>query len=149
MPGDSGTPLVQKLGLKPGSRVAVLRGPSDFARLVAPLPEGASLTTRFTARAGLVHVSSERRAALATELERCRAAVRPDAVIWVSWPKKTSRRPTDITEDVISEVALPLGFVDVKVCAVDDVWSGLEAETRELFSRGGAPSSCRAFSAQG
>ena len=79
----------------------------------------------------VVHVFSDRKAALKRELEALRKSIRPDGVVWVSWPKKASKVPTDITEDTIREVALPLGFVDVKVCAVSEVWSGLKLVIRK------------------
>jgi hypothetical protein len=131
MPGYSGTPLGKKLGIASGAKVVLLRAPADYADLVAPLPEGAALTRRFSASADLVHLFAERRVELEADLARCRAQLRPDAVVWVSWPKQASKRPTDITEDVIRTVALPMGFVDVKVCAVDDVWSGLKLVVRK------------------
>ena len=79
----------------------------------------------------LVHWFGDRRADLAKALQRCRDTLAPDAVLWVSWPKKASKLPTDITEDVIRELALPLGWVDVKVCAVNEVWSGLKLVVRK------------------
>jgi hypothetical protein len=133
MPGYSGTPLAKKLGIAAGAKVVALRAPVDYAALVAPLPEGAELSARIAASADLVHLFVERRAELEAELTRCRAKLRPEAPVWVSWPKKASKRPTDITEDVIRAVALPLGFVDVKVCAVDDVWSGLKLVVRKAL----------------
>jgi hypothetical protein len=83
------------------------------------------------ARIGLIHLFVEQRADLARQLPRLREQLAPDAVLWVSWPKKASKRPTDITEDVIRELALPIGWVDVKVCAVDAVWSGLKLVVRK------------------
>jgi hypothetical protein len=79
----------------------------------------------------LVHVFSVRKAELATLLRTCRSKLRPTAVVWVSWPKKSAKVPTDITEETIRELALPLGFVDVKVCAVTDVWSALKLVVRQ------------------
>jgi hypothetical protein len=79
----------------------------------------------------IVHVFSDKKACLKAELESLRKVIRSDAVVWVSWPKKASRLPTDITGDVIRELALPLGFVDVKVCAVNEVWSGLKLVIRK------------------
>jgi hypothetical protein len=79
----------------------------------------------------VAHVFASKRAKLEQTLRSLRKALKPDAAIWVSWPKKASRLPTDITEDVIREVALPMGFVDIKVCAVDDTWSGLKLVVRK------------------
>ena len=98
-------------------------------------PAGAASTARVSARVDIAHVFAARRADLVHELERLRSALRPDAVIWVSWPKKAAKVSTDITEDVIREVALPLGLVDIKVCAVTDVWSGLKLVVRKELRR--------------
>jgi hypothetical protein len=96
---------------------------------------GTPLATVITSRASqtidIAHVFATRRADLVRELKRLRGTLRPDAAAWVSWPKKAARVPTDITEDVIREVALPMGFVDIKVCAVTDVWSGLKLVVRK------------------
>lgn len=128
--GYSGTPLPKKLGISEGTSVVALGAPSDYERLVAPLPAGARVVTRVPKAPAFVHVFSTSRSALAQHLERLRGAIAQDGVVWVSWPKKTSKVPTDITEDVIRGVALPLGFVDVKVCAVDETWSGLKLVIR-------------------
>lgn len=133
--GYSGTPLAKKLGIAPGATHCVLDAPGDYAALVAPLPEGARIVTRMADGAGFVHAFFTKRAKLEATLARCRTKLAPTGTLWVSWPKKAAKVPTDITEDVIREVALPLGFVDVKVCAVDEVWSGL----RLVFRRSRAP----------
>ena len=130
MAGYSGTPLVRKLGIGPGMACHVKGAPDDYADLVAPLPEGATLSARLGATTDFVHLFTARRAELQKTLATCRARLRPDSVVWVSWPKKSARLPTEVTEDTIREVALPLGFVDVKVCAVTDVWSGLKLVVR-------------------
>ena len=92
---------------------------------------------RFAASAGdavdLAHVFATERAVLARQLAALRKALRADAVVWVSWPKKAAKVPTDITEDTIRELALPLGFVDIKVCAMTEVWSGLKLVVREAL----------------
>jgi hypothetical protein len=129
--GYSGTPLPKKLGIKPGSRVALLGAPAGFRRLLAPLPEGVELTTRIAQSCNIVHVFTASKASLAKTLAACRKTLAPDAAIWVSWPKKASKVPTDITEDTIRAVALPMGFVDIKVCAVDETWSGLKLVLRK------------------
>jgi hypothetical protein len=131
MAGYSGTPLLQKLGVKGGQTFCVVSGPSGYDKQLGPLPDGATLTTRFSSRADVVQLFVTDRAQLATALARYRSQLAPDASVWVSWPKKSSKVPTDVTEDVIREVALPLGFVDVKVCAVTDVWSGLKLVVRK------------------
>jgi hypothetical protein len=131
--GYSGTPLAKKLGIAAGTRVAVVGGPADYRALVAPWPEGATLASRPGPDTPLVHVFATERVALRAQLARLRELLAPDAVLWVSWPKKASRRPTDITEDTIRADALPLGWVDVKVCAVDEVWSGLKLVVRKAL----------------
>ena len=131
--GYSGTPLAKKLGLAQGQRVCVMEAPCDYRERVAPWPEGLTLVERADAKTDLVHLFVTSRAVLAREAERLREVLRPQAVLWVSWPKKSAKLPTDVTEDVIREVVLPLGWVDVKVCAVDATWSGLKLVVRKLL----------------
>ena len=130
MAGYSSTPLAKKLGFKEGFRVHVDNGPEGYADLVAPLPKDVALLTRRTGRVDLIHLFTDRRSELERKLKAYLKNMPPDSSIWVSWPKKASKLPTDITEGVIREVALPLGLVDIKVCAVDDVWSGLKLVIR-------------------
>jgi hypothetical protein len=129
--GYSGTPLAKKLGLAPGCRVATRDAPANYAALLEPLAEGVVFEPRAGAGTDVAHVFVRERDALARELVALRRALRPDATLWVSWPKKSSKVPTTVTEDVIRELALPLGFVDVKVCAVDEMWSGLKLVVRK------------------
>src|SRR4029453_13937179 len=117
--GYSGTPLAKKLGLKPGDLVSLVNAPADFRRLLEPLPDGVRFVKRLDKTARIVHVFATRKAELAKTLATCRKSLAPDAATWVSWPKKAAKVATDITEDVIREVALPLGLVDIKVCAGD------------------------------
>lgn len=137
--GYSGTPLSKKLGLKPGQRVAAVHPPVPYARLVADLPEGLQLLPAADAKCELVHLFATEAATLEAELARLRALLAEDAVLWVSWPKKASKLPTDITEDVVRARALPLGWVDVKVCAVDEVWSGLKLVVRKALRAPAVP----------
>ncbi len=130
MAGYSGTPLAQKLGIKPGFVVAVLNAPQRYEAIVSPLPEGVRIQSAVSAATDLVHLFCERRSELARRLKAITARLRPHAAVWVSWPKKASKVPTDITEDTVREVALPLGLVDIKVCAVTEVWSGLKLVVR-------------------
>ena len=130
MAGYSGTPLAQKLGIKPGQRVATIDAPAGYRTMLAPLPKGVAFTTEIAAEAPFVHLFATKRQTIEKELERLRRLLADAGVLWVSWPKKSSGVPTDITEDVIREVCLPLGFVDVKVCAVDETWSGLKLMIR-------------------
>jgi hypothetical protein len=131
--GYSGTPLARKLGLKPGMSVHVAHEPEGYREWLAPLPDGVRFLSRWSADAQLVHHFADERRELEAALRRCREQLAPDAVVWVSWPKMSSKLPTDITEDVIREVALPLGFVDIKVCAVSEVWSGLKLVVRKTL----------------
>jgi hypothetical protein len=131
--GYSGTPLARKLGIAAGARVAVVNAPAGYRDWLAPLPEGVGFDAKVSARADVVHLFVDRRADLAALLDSARTQIAPAAAVWVSWPKKASKVPTDITEDTIRELALPLGFVDVKVCAVSDVWSGLKLVIRKAL----------------
>jgi len=130
-PGYSGTPLPAKLGIKPGALVCALNAPGNYAALLGRLPQGAEIRTKFSPKADIVHFFSARKAELAKALKTYRAMLHPAAAIWISWPKKASRVPTDLTEDTIRAIALPLGLVDVKVCAVSEVWSGLKLVLRK------------------
>ncbi len=131
MDGYSGTPLAQKLGIKAGCRLLLVGAPNQYVALLEPLPEGVQFGTQLSESTDIVQVFSVRRAELQQLLSSCRAKLKSTGVVWVSWPKKSARVPTDITEDTIREVALPLGFVDVKVCAVNEVWSGLKLVIRK------------------
>ena len=130
MSGYSGTPLAKKLGIRAGGRVFVHAPPPNYAALVAPLPPGVLMPAPAAADADLLHVFATERALLGKLLKQLRTRMRPDAALWVSWPKRTSGVSTDITEDTIRALALPLGLVDIKVCAVDDTWSGLKLMVR-------------------
>ena len=129
--GYSGTPLHKKLGLKPHSRVLLVDAPDGYQALLEPLPEGLQFVRRAGPEVALVHAFFSRRADLAAALAHLRQTLAADAVLWVSWPKKAAKVATDITEDVIREDALPLGWVDIKVCAVDAVWAGLKLVVRK------------------
>ena len=129
--GYSGTPLAKKLGIQEGSRVVAMAAPKAYAQLLEPLPAGVQWSARPSDATDIVHLFTDRRTELQKALATLRSRLRPDAAVWVSWPKKSSKVPTDITEDTIRAVALPLGFVDVKVCAVTEVWSGLKLVVRK------------------
>lgn len=131
MAGYSGTPLAKKLGYKPGFRAYLKNPPADYSELVAPLPDGITLSKRLTGQFDMVHFFTKSRVELAGELPKLMTKLTNGGMVWVSWPKKASKVPTDITEDTIREIALPLGLVDVKVCAVDEVWSGLKLVVRK------------------
>lgn len=135
MSGYSGTPLAKKLGIHAHARVFVRAAPDDYRELLAPLPEGVQSVRRIDARTDLIHLFATRAAALARSLTGARRAMRMDAVIWVSWPKKASGVDSDLSEDRVRALALPLGLVDVKVCAVDETWSGLKLVLRKSERR--------------
>jgi hypothetical protein len=129
-PGYSGKPLAAKLGIGEGTVVAAIGAPADYAQWLGALPPGASIAPKATAATRFVHLFATDRARLAAALKSHRERLPGDAVLWVSWPKKSAKVATDITEDTIRELALPLGWVDVKVCAVSEVWSGLKLVVR-------------------
>lgn len=137
MPGYSGTPLIGKLGFKPGMRVLTIGAPRDYRAWLGELPAGTRLVTRSASPHVAVHLFATARRDLTRHLTALRKALTPDGFVWVSWPKQASRVATDITEDVIREVALPLGFVDIKVCAVSEIWSGLKLVIRRSERPGG------------
>ena len=125
-PGYSGKPLLLKLGMKPGARFRLVAAPDGYERVLGPLPDGARPVPAGRGRCDVVQLFTARRAELERELPRLRECLEPDGMIWVSWPKKSSGVATDISEGDVREVALGSGLVDVKVCAVTDVWSGLK-----------------------
>ncbi|MHB8778666.1 MAG: DUF3052 domain-containing protein [Anaerolineales bacterium] len=129
--GYSGTPLAKKLVLKPLLKLLTINAPQEYKSWLGDLPEGASLVTKARKPIEAAHVFTTENAFLDATLSRLRNELKQDGFIWVSWPKKTSKVPTDITEDIIREIALPLGFVDIKVCAVSEVWSGLKLVIRK------------------
>jgi hypothetical protein len=126
MAGYSGKPLTQKLGIKPGFCIFVGGAPKPYGELVGGLPEGAKIVSRLKAPLDMVHLFATKAAGLETTLSGCRDAIAPDGMIWVSWPKRASGVATDLSDVVVRDTALPLGLVDTKVCAIDDVWSGLK-----------------------
>jgi len=130
MAGYSGTPLVQKLGIKPGQRLILLGAPEGFDATLGPLPEGVTVRTTARGSADVVVLFTTRRALLEARVDTLSAAVFPDGAIWVAWPKRASKVPADVTEDVVREVCLPRGLVDNKVCAIDETWSGLRVVHR-------------------
>jgi hypothetical protein len=131
MAGYSGTPLAKKLGIKAGYKIFLAGAPDHYPKLVAPLPDGVRFVARVGGDTDIVHLFAIRKTLLTKSLRAALAKLKPDGAIWVSWPKKSSKQPTDITEDTIREIALPLGLVDIKVCAVDETWSGLKLVIRK------------------
>lgn len=128
--GYSGTPLSRKLGFKEGFSVATINAPKDYMTLIQPVPANVSIAAEKVAGADLVHLFTNSRDELFGQLARLRDLIKQDGAIWVSWYKKASKLRTEITEDTVREAALPLGLVDIKVCAVDEKWSGLKLVVR-------------------
>ena len=128
--GYSGTPLPKKLGIKPGHRVLLLGAPEGFGATLGELPEGVSARTTARGTADVIVSFHDRRAELARRMPRLRALMEPAAGLWIAWPKRASGVPTDLTEDVVRELALANTLVDNKVCAIDDTWSGLRLVIR-------------------
>ena len=131
MAGYSGTPLPKKLGINDGTRVALVNAPAGFDDTLGALPDGVVVARRAGASHDVIVVFVKQRAALEKALPKLEQAIFPVGAIWTAWPKKASKVPTDITEDTVREVCLPRGLVDVKVCAIDDVWSGLKLVWRK------------------
>ena len=129
-PGYGG-PLVKKLGFKPGFTVAYVDAPDDFAALLGDLPEDVTVRRQLRGPLDLVVCFVTARRDLERRLPKLRAALRPAGMLWIAWPKRASGVPTDMTEDVVRDVALPTGLVDTKVAAISDVWSGLRLVIRK------------------
>ena len=134
MAGYSGTPLAKKLGIKRAARLFTVAAPGHYDELLAPLPEAVKRVRKID-DADVAHLFVTARARLDKELRAAVPKMKQDAAIWISWPKKSSKVETDITEDTIREVALPLGLVDIKVCAVDEIWSGLKLVIRKQLRK--------------
>jgi hypothetical protein len=130
MAGYSGKSLAQKLGIKPGMTIIATNAPRNYRILLDRPGDEVTFSNRVRGGCDFVHLFATRRSELQTQLKKLRSALAETGTVWVSWPKKSAGVPTDVTEDVIRELALPLGFVDVKVCAVDETWSGLKLMIR-------------------
>jgi hypothetical protein len=130
MAGYSGTPLIQKLGIKPGQRILIVNPPPDYETTLGPLPDGVEQAIGLVGQFDFIHFFTTERAEFEARYPDLRAALLPAGMLWISWPKKASKVPTDLTEDVIRNHALTNGLVDVKVAAIDAVWSGLKLVIR-------------------
>ena len=128
--GYSQRSLVEKLGIKPGMRIAILHPPRGYRATLGKLPRGVTVTSVLRGVLPFIHFFTADRALLERQLPALLRTLAPDGAVWVSWPKKASGVPTDMTEDVVRAVALPTGLVDIKVAAIDDVWSGLKLVRR-------------------
>jgi hypothetical protein len=131
--GYSGTPLVKKLGIKDAQRILLVDAPKDYEGLLAPIPPGVVFADKPTSSVDLVHLFVVQQEDLIKHLGILRKKLKSDAVVWVSWPKKSAKLATTVSEDTIRDAALPLGFVDTKVCAVTEIWSGLKLVVRKAL----------------
>jgi hypothetical protein len=131
--GYSGTPLAKKLGFAPDMSVVLLDAPPNLSVLLGELPSGVKVSRRLTHGADVVLIFVEYAADLSRKVLALKSAVAPDGMVWVAWPKRASKMPTDLTEDVIRDIVLPTGLVDVKVCAIDATWSGLKLVIRKAL----------------
>ena len=129
--GYSGTPLAKKLGIKSPLKLLLINAPKEYKAWLGDLPEGVKLVTKTKPPIEGVHLFVTESVLLDAQLSRLRNELKQAGFVWVSWPKKSAKMPTDITEDTIREIALPLGFVDIKVCAVSDIWSALKLVIRK------------------
>jgi hypothetical protein len=118
--------VAQKLGIKPGFCIFIDGAPLAYGAIVGPLPAGVTIEAAPKPSLDMVHLFTMQSKGLAAKLRRYRGVIAPDGMIWVSWPKKSSRIASDLTDVVVRDTALPLGLVDTKVCAIDDTWSGLK-----------------------
>jgi hypothetical protein len=126
--GYSGTPLAKKLGIKPGMTLSLINEPDNYKELVGEVLEQVKISSK--GKADLIHFFTEKKAEFEKHVDALREAIFPDGMVWVSWPKKSAKTGTDLTEDIIRDIALAHGLVDVKVCAVDEKWSGLKLVIR-------------------
>jgi hypothetical protein len=123
--GYSGTPLAKKLGIKDGSRIALFHQPEYYFQLFTDFPENVEVINN-PSNLDLIHYFTKEEKQLVADISKLKSQIKPNGMIWISWPKKSSKVETDITEDIIRGIALKNGLVDVKVCAVDNTWSGLK-----------------------
>jgi hypothetical protein len=136
MAGYSGTPLAQKLGIKPDSTVVLIGAPANYRKLLGAPARSVTFTTRANANSSFIHLFVRKRRELEGKLARLRRKIADTGTLWVSWPKKSAGLETDVTEDVVRGVALPMDFVDIKVCAVDEIWSALKLVIRREHRKG-------------
>lgn len=130
MNGYSGTPLAQKLGITQEMAVVLIRAPANYRKLLGLIAGSVEFSDQIKNASNFVHIFTKSRGELEKRLSILREKVADTGIVWVSWPKKSSGVRTDVTEDVVRSIALPLGFVDVKVCAIDETWSGLKLMVR-------------------
>ena len=126
MAGYSGTPLAKKLGIKPGFRIKLINPPDNYMQLFTDMPAELYFEDDEVSKKDLIHFFTRQKDELLARLPMLKTQIKPDGMIWVSWPKKASKVITDVTEDIIRNHALTIGLVDIKVCAIDETWSGLK-----------------------
>lgn len=131
--GYSGKPLAGKLGIRTGMRFFVKNPPANYAELIGPVLQEVHWLKRLSSDLDMAHVFVKQSAELGRQLRALLPRLKDDGMIWVSWPKKASKVPTDVTEDTVREWCLPMGLVDVKVCAVDETWSALKLVIRKAL----------------
>ena len=124
--GYSGTPLVKKLGIKPGQTILILNPPDDYAATLGDLPDDVTQAEKLAGPMDFIQFFTKERAELEDRFDSLKAALKPDGMLWISWPKKASKIPTDLDGNRVREIGLAHGLVDVKVAAVDAIWSGLK-----------------------
>jgi hypothetical protein len=124
--GYSGTPLIKKLGIKSGYTIAILNPPADYDQTLGELPHDVTQADTLNETLDFVHFFTKDRAELEAEFPHLKAALKPNGMLWVSWPKKASKVPTDVSDSVVRDIGLANGLVDVKVAAIDATWSGLK-----------------------
>lgn len=117
---------MQKIGIKPGHRLLLRNHPAGFLSDLGELPEGVAAIDRVAGKVNVAVYFTDKLAALEKDFSSLAKAIAPDGMLWIAWPKKASGKATDLTEDVVRRVALQRGLVDVKVCAIDETWSGLK-----------------------
>lgn len=124
--GYSGTPLAKKLGIKSGFNVLLVDAPCNYQDLFYDMPEGVNFNNDPDNAQDLIHFFVKQQETLIALLPQLKHKIKPNGIIWVSWPKKASKVITDVTEDIIRNYAIEIGLVDIKVCAVNEIWSGLK-----------------------
>jgi hypothetical protein len=135
MAGYSGTPLTKKLGFKEGHRIRIQNAPENYRDLLGLVPKNVRISKSLRTDVDIIHLFTRSSSELEAQLPKLIGTINQNGMIWISWPKKSSGVPSTVTEDTIRSVALPLGLVDVKVCAVDETWSGLKLVIRKELRR--------------
>jgi hypothetical protein len=137
MAGYSGTPLPKKLGVKPNQRIALVNAPNDFSKVLGRLPENTAIVKRLNGPLDLILLFVDGEQTLAKQFPILANKLQSNGMIWVAWPKKSSGVATDLVFEKVQRIGLDCGLVDVKICAVDDVWSGLKFVIRLKDRKGG------------